>query len=48
MPKCNQVGCKKEATYHAKIPIFGGIAFADVHACSKEHFDEIVKSLEEV
>lgn len=48
MAKCSQVGCTKEAVFHAQAPIFGGIAFAEVHACSQEHYYEIVKSLEGV
>ncbi len=47
MAKCSKVGCGKEAVFNAQVPIMGGFAFADVHACSKEHYDEIAKSLEE-
>ena len=47
MVKCSRVPCGKEAIFHSKVPICGGMAYAEVHACSKEHYDEIVKSLEE-
>jgi ATP-dependent Zn protease len=43
LPKCNRVGCTKEATHHSQVDI-GGM-FADVWGCD-EHFEEIAKSLE--
>lgn len=45
MTKCSRLGCDKEAVFSSMIPIMGGMAQAQVHACSKEHFDEAVASL---
>jgi hypothetical protein len=44
MSKCGKVGCLKEATIVEKIPLVDGINTV-IFACSKEHFDEIVKAL---
>ena len=43
MPKCNKVGCTKEATRHSKVDIGYGLQ-ADVWGC-EEHHNEIVQSL---
>lgn len=44
MPKCNKVGCLKEATIVEKIPLVDGINTV-IFACSKEHFDELKEAL---
>ena len=43
--KCSRVGCGKEAIFVSRVPIMGGTMMAEVAGCSKEHFDEAVKSL---
>lgn len=45
MPKCNRLGCSKEATRHSKVDIGYGM-WADVWAC-EEHYLEVWASLKE-
>lgn len=44
MVKCSRVGCDKVPTRHRQVAVLGMLA--NVWGCD-EHFDEVVKSLEE-